>query len=105
MRRLAIVAFAGWAIAAPAHGRTPQRVAQGWRDYSPRERYEALRNYRQHEALPDEHRENVERNYQRWRAMPEQERERIRQNYERYRQLPPEQRDRLRERYRSQPKR
>jgi hypothetical protein len=102
MRRLAISLLAAWAIATPASARVSV-IAEGWHEYSPRERYEALRNYRQHEALPNERRENIERNYERWRNMPEPEREHMRQNYERYRQLPPEQRNRLRERYRSRP--
>jgi len=85
-------------------GAEPRRLlAQGWRDYGTRDRYEALRNYRSYEALPNEHRQQVDKNYERWQAMPPQQRDRIRQNYERYRRLPPEQRNQLRNQYRKQP--
>ena len=104
MRRLLTLgALGACLLAVPAMAR-PLRLAQGWREYSPRERYDALRNYRNYEALPNDRRENVERNYQRWQAMPPQERDRIRQNYQRYQQLPPDQRNRLKQRYQGPPK-
>jgi hypothetical protein len=92
------VLFATTAVAAPH-----VRVAGNWREYSPRERFQALQNYRRHEGLPAERQQDIERNYQRWQEMPEQERGRIRQNYERFRQLPPEQRERLKQRYQQPP--
>ncbi|HTO58516.1 MAG TPA: DUF3106 domain-containing protein [Pseudomonadales bacterium] len=104
MQRPALLgALVAFLLAAPAFA-SPLRLAQGWREYSPRERYNALQNYRHYQALPNERRENVERNYQKWQAMPEQERERMRQNFQRYQQLPPEQRSRLRQRYQAPPK-
>ncbi|MBI4516033.1 MAG: DUF3106 domain-containing protein [Deltaproteobacteria bacterium] len=89
-------------LAASAVAAPPGGLAQGWQEYSPRERYDALQNYRRHETLPAERQQDIERNYQRWREMPEQERSRIRQNYERYRQLAPDQRQRLKRRYQEQ---
>ena len=102
MRRWLAVGIVSCVIGVPAVGGQRFMLSQNWRDYGPRDRYEALRNYRQYQSLPNERREDLQKNYERWRAMPQQERERIRQNYERYRQLPPEQRNQLRERYRAQ---
>ena len=76
------------------------RLAQNWQDYSPRERYEALRNYRRHEQLPEDRQREVEKQYQRWQGMPEQERQKIRENYERYRNLSPRDQERIERRYR-----
>jgi Protein of unknown function (DUF3106) len=87
----------------PTLASPPLRLAQGWRDLSPRQRYEALQNYRRHEHLPEQRRENVERNYERWRAMPPQERERIRKKYEAFQHLAPEERERLKRHYRDTP--
>lgn len=101
-RSVLVVAVVLTAVSASA---APQRLAQNWHEYSPSERYKALRNYRSYEALPNDRREKVERNYQRWQAMPEPERERMRKNYQRYQQLRPEQRNRLKQRYLDQPKR
>jgi hypothetical protein len=67
-------------------------LAQRWQDYSPGERYEALRNYERHKQRPKEQQREIERQYRRWQKMPEKERERIRENYERYRRLPPKER-------------
>lgn len=73
--------------------------AQNWRDLGPKERYNALRHYRQHEQLPPDRREEIEKRYERWQGMPPDERERIRRNYERLKQLPPRERERFEQRY------
>lgn len=66
--------------------------AQGWQDYSPEEREEALKNYERHRRAPPQRRREIERDYERWQQMPEPDRRRIRENYERYRRLPQDQR-------------
>lgn len=66
--------------------------AEQWQDYGPAERHKALKNYRRHQAAPEERRQEVERQYRRWREMPPAERERLRGTYERYRKLPPAER-------------
>src|SRR5574341_1805466 len=77
----------------------PPSWAQPWQDLSPRERYNLLRNYRQHEQLPQERRQEIEKRYERWQGMSDDEREKIRQNYQRFQQLPPQERERFHQRY------
>jgi hypothetical protein len=74
-------------------------LAQRWRDLSPKQRYESLQNYWQHEQLPQEHQREIEQRYERWRNMSPDERARVRQNYERFKQLPPQERERFQRRY------
>lgn len=75
--------------------------AQNWRDYSPSERYEALRNYRRHQELPRDKQRDVEQQYQRWQNLPEGERDKIRRNYDRYREMPQGERDQFERKYRT----
>jgi hypothetical protein len=86
------VATASGALAFPL-------LAQNWPDLSPKERYDALQNYRQHQQLPAERQQDIERRYERWRNLPPDERARVRQNYERFRQLPPKERERFERKY------
>jgi hypothetical protein len=74
-------------------------LAQNWRDLSPRERYDAMQNYRQHEQLPPDRQQDMERRYEQWRNLPPDERARVRQNYERFRQMPPQERERFERKY------
>ena len=74
-------------------------LAQNWRDLGPRERYDALQNYWQHEQLPQDRQRDVEKRYERWQGLSPEERARIRKNYERYQQLPPQDRERFRRKY------
>ncbi len=74
-------------------------LAQNWRDLSPKERYDALQNYRRHEQLPAERQRDIERRYEQWRNMPPDERDRVRQNYERFKQMPPQDRERFERKY------
>jgi hypothetical protein len=74
-------------------------LAQNWRELSPSERYDTLKNYQQHERLPEERQHDVEKRYERWQQMSPDERNRIRQNYERLRQLPPQERARIQQKY------
>lgn len=76
-------------------------LAQNWQDYSPSERYEALRNYRRHQELPRDKQRDVEQQYQRWQNLPEGERDKIRKNYERYREMPQGERDQFERKYRT----
>jgi hypothetical protein len=74
-------------------------LAQNWRDLSPKERYDALQNYRRHEQLPADRQRDIEKRYEQWNTLPQDERERIRQNYERFKQLPPQDRERFERKY------
>ena len=76
-------------------------LAQNWQNFSPSERYEALRNYRRHQKLPREEQQKVERQYQRWQQMPPDERKKIQRNYEKYRSLSPSEQDQFERRYRN----
>jgi hypothetical protein len=75
------------------------QMAQSWDEMSPRQRYDAMRNYQQHQNLPADQQRDMEQRYQRWQQMPEQERDRIRQNFQRYQALPQDQRDDFQRRY------
>jgi hypothetical protein len=55
--------------------------ADNWRNLSPKER------------------ENVLRNYQRWQSLPPKDKEYLREEWDHWRSLPPDQRDKLRKRY------
>ena len=74
-------------------------LAQNWRDYSPKERYDAMQNYRQHERLPADRQRDIEKGYEQWRNLPPDERARVRQNYERFKQMPPQERERFERKY------
>ena len=74
-------------------------LAQNWRDLSPKERYDALQNYRHHEQLPADRQRDIEKRYEQWRNMPPDERNRVRQNYERFKQMPPQERERFERKY------
>lgn len=86
------------AVSALAAGVAPLR-AQNWRDLGPKERYDALQNYRRYEQLPEERQQDVEKRYERWRNMPPDEQERVRQNYERLQKMPPRDRERIERKY------
>ncbi len=74
-------------------------LAQNWRELSPSERYNTLRNYQQHERLPEDSQRDIEKRYERWQQMSPEERARVRQNYERLQQMPPQERDRIQRKY------
>ncbi len=76
-------------------------AAQNWQDYSPSERYEALRNFRRHQELPRDAQRDVEQQYQRWQQLPEGERDKIKRNYDRYRDMPPGERDQFERKYKN----
>ena len=73
--------------------------AESWHDLSPKERYQSLQNYWQHEQLPQERQREIEQRYERWRSMSPDERARIRQNYERFKKLRPQERERFQRKY------
>ena len=52
-----------------------------WRDLSPRDR------------------ENILRNYQRWQNLPQQDKEHLREEWDRFKSLPQDRRENLRRRY------
>src|SRR5512135_3065655 len=74
-------------------------LAQNWRELSPSERYNTLRNYQQHERLPEDSQRDIEKRYERWQQMSPEERARVRQNYERLQRMPPQERDRIQRKY------
>lgn len=69
--------------------------AQSWRELSPNERYEAMRNYEEHRQLPSGSQKAVEGQYDRWRAMSPEEKDRVRSNYDKLRKMPPKERERF----------
>jgi hypothetical protein len=101
MRRFGIAIGSVLLLLNAAPVRAQSLWAQNWQDYSPSERYEALRNYRRHQKLPRDEQRAVEQQYQRWQGLPEGERDRIRRNYDRYRELPQTERDQFERKYRA----
>ena len=87
-----VLATAQLAWAQPARDR-------GWKELGPRERYDALQNYRRYERLPEERQRSLDQGYERWRTLPPGERDRVRQNYERLQKLPPPQRQQFERKY------
>ena len=92
-----LVTASGLALASRAEAF--QSLVQNWRELSPGERYNTLRNYQEHERLPEDSRRDVEKSYERWQQMSPEERARVRQNYERLQQMPPQERDRMQRKY------
>ena len=74
-------------------------LAEGWHDLSPKQRYDTLQNYWQHQQLPQDRQREIEQRYERWRGMSPDERARVQQNYERFRKLPPPERERFQRKY------
>lgn len=75
------------------------KLAEGWRDLSPPQRYRSLQNYWRHQQLPQDRQREVEQHYEHWRSMSPEERARVRENYERFRKLPPQERERFQRKY------
>ena len=74
-------------------------LAQNWRELGPKERYDTMQNYWQHQQLPQDRQQDIEQRYERWRTLPPDERQRIRQNYERFQHLTPAERERFERKY------
>ncbi len=89
----------GLTMAAGPSAHAQPLLAQGWRDLSPKQRYNTLQNYWQHEQLPQDRQREIEQRYERWRSMSPDERARVQQNYERFRKLPPHERERFQRKY------
>lgn len=91
---IAAVVALGLVLAGP-----PQLAQQSWQEMSPGQRYDAMRNYQQHQNLPADRQKAIEQRYQRWQQMPESERDRVRENYQRYQALPEGEQQDFRRRY------
>jgi uncharacterized protein DUF3106 len=77
----------------------PSAPAPSWQNLTPKERYDAMKNYWQHEQRPQEQKHDIDQQYERWRSMPPDQQDRIRQNYQRLQQLPPPERNRFEQKY------
>jgi hypothetical protein len=96
---LVIATFVGLASPPAARADWAERLARRWEELSPRERDEAVQNYRHYQRLSPEGRRTLEENYQRWQQLPSPEKDRLRDNYRRYRQLSPDERREYDRRY------
>ena len=72
---------------------------EDWENLSPRERFDAMRNYQQHQRLPEDRQRDLEQRYERFLQLPPEEQSRIRRNYDRFNQLHPQERERFERRY------
>lgn len=92
-------AWRGW-LAATLVLTVPQILwADPWQDMSPRQRYDAMRNYYDYNQQPQERREKLQHDYERWQQLPPQEQERVRRNFEKWQRMPPEEQQRLERKY------
>lgn len=66
-----------------------------WRNLSPQERENVLRNYQRWQNLTPQDKEHLQEEWQRWRSLPQDQRDRLRKRYE---QLSPKEQRQLRER-------
>jgi hypothetical protein len=96
---LAVLCLAAAVLAAPQRADAYPLLAQQWRDLSPKERYDAMRNYDYFQRLPQDRKQDVERDYERWRNMPPDKRDRVRQNYQRFERLGPREREQFERKY------
>jgi hypothetical protein len=94
-----VLAWAGVLLASRSVAGAQVLRVQNWRDLSPKERYDAMQNYWQHEQLPQDRQQDIEKRYERWQGMSPDERARIRQNYQRFQQLQPAERERFQRKY------
>lgn len=80
VKRILHVAVVCAVLLSPAFA-PAQNPGDRWRNMSPKERQEVLKNY------------------QRWQRLPPRDKERLREEWDRWQNLPKDQRDRLRRRY------
>jgi hypothetical protein len=71
---------------------------ENWRQLSPQERENVLRNYQRWQNLPPKDKEYLREEWNRWQSLPQDRRERLRQRYDELHKLPPEQQRNLRDR-------
>jgi hypothetical protein len=70
--------------------------ADNWRNLSPKERENVLRNYQRWQNLPPQDKEHLQEEWQRWRSLPQDQRDRLRKRYD---QLSPKEQRQLREQF------
>ena len=66
-----------------------------WRNLSPRERENVLKNYRRWKDLPPQDKEHLREEWNRWQRLPEDRRERLKQRYNEQRNDRNRDRDRI----------
>jgi hypothetical protein len=67
-----------------------------WRQLSPKERENVLRNYQRWQNLPPKDKEHLREEWKHWESLPQDRRDRLRQRYDR---LSPEEQRHLRDQY------
>ena len=83
-----------------------ERIDQSWYELSPREKSQALKNYKRFQKLPPQKKRELEERYNRWQRLPSEEQERLRRNYRRYRGMDSDEKEdfsRKYKRWRSRP--
>ena len=70
--------------------------ADNWRNLSPKERENVLRNYQRWQSLPQKDKEYLREEWDHWRSLPQDQRDRLRKRYD---QLSPKERRQMREQF------
>jgi hypothetical protein len=73
--------------------------ADNWRNLSPKERENVLRNYQRWQNLPKQDKEHLQEEWQRWRNLPPDQRDKLRKRYDELHKLSPKEQRQLREQY------
>ncbi|MGE5306381.1 MAG: DUF3106 domain-containing protein [Alphaproteobacteria bacterium] len=73
--------------------------ADNWRNLSPQERENVLRNYQRWQNLAPQDKEHLQEEWQRWRSLPQDQRDRLRKRYDELHKLSPKEQRQLREQY------
>jgi Protein of unknown function (DUF3106) len=93
-RVIAITAIAA-ALALP-HVAAALDDSDNWRNLTPKQREDVLRNYQRWRTLPPQDKDHLQQEFQRWRNLPKDERDRLRKRYDK---LSPEEQRNLRNNY------
>ena len=81
---LLLLPVSGWALDG----------AENWRQLSPKERENVLRNYQRWQSLPPKDKEHLREEWNHWQNLPQDRRDRLRQRYDK---LSPEEQRHLRD--------
>ena len=73
--------------------------ADNWRNLSPKERENVLRNYQRWQNLPPQDKEHLQEEWQRWRSLPPDQRDKLRKRYDDLHKLSPKEQRQLREQF------
>ena len=80
-KKIAAALSLGIFLAAPISG-WARDDGDNWRDRSPKERENILRNYRRWQSLPQEDKQHLREEWDRWQNLPKERRDTLKNRYE-----------------------